>query len=401
MTTLSKAKRKQRLTEFTVRQARPAPGAYAIWDTHQHGLALRVQPTGGKAWVVVYSRHGRSRWLTIGDANAIALADARMLAQETMLAVARGGDPAAEKRAERSGGTFAELADKYVEQHARKYNRSWRQGEHLVRRHALPALGKLPAASITRADIKQMVARIKAPMVANQTLAAVSAVFSWGLRENVITINPCKLVEKNPVRSRERVLSESEVPLFWQALGELEPVTGAALKMILLSGQRPGEVCAMRREHIIDGWWTMPGEPVPGIWPGTKNGQSHRVWIPAPARALIAGDDSPGFVFPAPRGSGPISNLPRAMVTVCTKTGIKPAVRPHDLRRTHGSTITAMGFGRDAMNRIQNHREGGIADVYDRHGYEGEIKTIMESVANKIMVLVEGKDDGKVLPFAR
>src|SRR5262249_8283262 len=42
---------------------------------------------------------------------------------------------------------------------------------------------------------------------------------------------------------------------------------------------------------------------------------------------------------------------------------------PHDLRRTHGGTITKLGFGREAMNRIQNHKEGGIASVYDRFEY--------------------------------
>ena len=72
---------------------------------------------------------------------------------------------------------------------------------------------------------------------------------------------------------------------------------------------------------------------------------------------------------------------------------------PHDLRRTHGTTITALGFGRDAMNRVQNHKEGGIASVYDRHGYAEENKRIMESVAQRIMALVEGGDDAKVLPF--
>ena len=51
--------------------------------------------------------------------------------------------------------------------------------------------------------------------------------------------------------------------------------------------------------------------------------------------------------------------------------------------------ITALGFGRDAMNRIQNHKEGGIASVYDRHQYADENKRVMEAVAAKIMALVE------------
>jgi integrase len=393
---------KRRLTELAVKKAKPQAEGYLVWDTQQRGLGLRVWPTGKKSWYAVYSRHGRPRWLYLGDANAIGLADARTLAAEAMLAVARGVDPAAEKKAERSAGTFADLATKYVDQYAKRNNKSWAQAEALVRRHALPRWGKLQASSITRGDVKTMMAKIEAPSVANQTLAAVSAIFSWGMKEEIVAANPCKLVERNSMRSRERVLSESEVPLLWKALDNIDPVSATALKVILLSGQRPGEVANMRREHIVDGgWWTMPGEPIADIWPGTKNSASHRVWLPKAAQALLgdSANNGIGFVFAGPRG-GPVSHLDAAMRHICTKLSIERAT-PHDLRRTHGSTITALGFGRDAMNRIQNHREGGIADVYDRHRYEAETKTIMESVASKIMALIEGESGGKVLPFAR
>ena len=392
--------RKRRLTELGVRKARPEKAAYLIWDTLQRGLALRVQPTGSRSWVVVYSRYSRPRWLHLGKADAIALGDARMLAAKAMLNVAEGKDPAADKKAERGAGTFADLASKYVEQYAKKHNKSWKQAAALVNRFALPRWGKLQAASITSADVKAMMAKIEAPIIANQTLAALSAIFSWGVREEVVAANPCKLVERNPTKSRERVLSQSELPSFWQAFNKLDPVRGAALKAILLLGQRPGEVIHMRREHLKDGWWEMPGEPANG-WPGTKNADSHRVWIPKPAQELLAdsGPSTTGFVFADPHG-GPINRVDHAMRSICAKLKLERAT-PHDLRRTHGSTITAMGFGRDAMNRVQNHKEGGIADVYDRHRYETETKTIMESVAAKIMALVESQESGKVVPFAR
>src|SRR5262245_34236581 len=86
---------KRKLTELSVRKLPPAAATYLVWDTHQRGLAIRIQPTGRKSWYVVYSRRGRPRWLRLGDAGAIGLADARTLAAEAMLAVARGKDPAA------------------------------------------------------------------------------------------------------------------------------------------------------------------------------------------------------------------------------------------------------------------------------------------------------------------
>ena len=115
---------KRRLTELSVRKLPPAAASYLVWDTHQRGLAIRIQPTGRKAWYVVYSRRGRPRWLHLGDAGVIGLADARQMAAEALLAVAKGKDPAAEKRAERGAGTFAELAERYVEHYAKRRNKS-------------------------------------------------------------------------------------------------------------------------------------------------------------------------------------------------------------------------------------------------------------------------------------
>jgi integrase len=274
----------------------------------------------------------------------------------------------------------------------------------LIRRYVLPRWGKLQASAITRADVKAMMARIEAPILANQTLAAVSAIFSWAVKEEILPTNPCKLVPRNAVSSRERVLSDSELPKFWKAFDGLDLMRGSALKAILLLGQRPGEISHMRREHIRDGWWEMPGTPTPDGWPGTKNAASHRVWLPAPAQALLAeliNDDAcSGFVFTGSRGR-PISGLDAAMRSICARLGVERAT-PHDLRRSHGTRLTALGFGRDAMNRIQNHKEGGIASIYDRHGYAEETKRVMEAVASKIMSVVQGESQIKnILNFHR
>jgi integrase len=86
------------------------------------------------------------------------------------------------------------------------------------------------------------------------------------------------------------------------------------------------------------------------------------------------------------------------MRNICRKLGIERAT-PHDLRRTFGSTVTALGFGRDAMDRILNHKSRSVATVYDRHGYGQEDQRIMEAVASKIMTLVQGAAAGNVVSF--
>ena len=389
------------LSEQFVQKQKGGDRTTLWWDAAQRHLALRIQTTGSRAWYVVYSRHGRPRWLRLGDARSIGIKDARVMAAETMLSVDKDDkDPAAERRAERGKGTFEELAARYLE-HAKKKNKSWKQAEFLVRRYLLPKWGKLQVGAIGRADVKRVHEKIKAPALANQVLAAASAIFSWAAEEEIIAANanPCRLVKRNPTQTRERRLSDTEITKFWKAFDDAGLVRSTALKTILLTGQRPGEVSHMRREHIVDGWWEMPGDPVPALgWPGTKNAASHRVWLPAPVLELLAElDDEPpatGFVF-----AGGRNRLAAAMQGICAKLKAERAT-PQDLRRTHGTTTTGLGFGRDAMNRIQNHKEGGIDSVYDRHEYAVENQTIMEAVASKIMALAEGTQaDANVLPM--
>jgi integrase len=382
--TASREPNRRNLTELFVRKVTADTTPINVWDEKERGLVLRVHPTGKRSFKYVYSRRGRPRWYHLGD---VGLADARRMVAKVKLAVAEGKDPAAERKAERGAGTFAELAERYVEQYAKKKNKSWRQAGALVRKHLIPYWDKYDAKSITRADVRAVMARIEAPVVANQTKAAASAIFSWAVKQEILTANPCAGVDDNETRSRDRVLSDSEVPKFWAAFDSAGLVRSSALKAILLTGQRPGEVSHMRREHIVDGWWQMPGAPDAKLgWPGTKNGESHRVWLPEAARDIIAEvDGGDGFVFGGRRA---VRDLDGAMRAICTELRVNEKATPHDLRRTHGTTVTRLGFGRDAMNRIQNHREGGIGSVYDRHEYADENKKVMEAVAEHIVQLV-------------
>ena len=212
---------KRRLSVLYVEKVRPQARAFLVWDVDQKGLALQVQPSGHRAFKLIYRHHNRPRWFHIGDAKAIGLADARTKAAELMLAVIRDGkDPAAEKRTGRQFTTFAALASRYVEEYAKRKNKSWRQADALVRRYLLPVWGELDASAITRADVRAVLGKINAPVVANQVLASASAIFTWATRQEILTNNPCRGVERNETVSRERVLSDAEVPLFWQAFGD-------------------------------------------------------------------------------------------------------------------------------------------------------------------------------------
>ena len=368
--TPARAVNKHKLTDVFVSSRKGGDRDELIWDLKQPGLALSVRTTGKKSWKVIYRFDGRPRWLHLGDARSIGLADARRMTAKTMLDVAEGKDPISERKAKKDSGSFAELAAEYVKLYARKHNKSWQGTEKLVARYLLPRWGRMKAGAISRADVRAMMVRIEAPITANQVLASASAIFSWAVRQEILSLNPCHGVDRNPTNDRERVLADGEVAQLWP---RLDP----ALKLLLLTGQRPGEVAAMQRDHIVDGFWQMPGKPI-GNWPGTKNGRDHRVALSKPALELIE-------AHLAARSSAQTSSL--RLRQLVAELGLERAT-PHDLRRSALTWITRLKFGRDAMDRIANHRKGGITDVYDRHGYEAEDKRIMAAVARHVLYVV-------------
>jgi integrase len=394
--TAAAAPTRRNITDLSARKAVKRDRAYLIWDMRQPALALQVQPSGHRAWKCIYRFHGRPRWYHIGDASKLGIKDARKLATGLVAQVANEIDPQAVKRAHRGAGTFGELRERYLEEYAKKRNKSWPQADRLVRKHLAPRWDKLTAAKITKSDVKAMFRSLEeTPVLANQVLAAGSAIFTWAIKEEVagVTVNPCSKIERNETSERERVLSDTEVAIFWKRFDDLDPVKAAALRTVLLTGQRPGEVAAMRREHVKDGWWEMPGEPIKKLgWPGTKNGENHRVWLVQAVREMIDLEGE-GFVFENSEGNS-VGPLDDAMRDVCAALGLdeKSKVTPHDLRRTCGTTITRLEFGRDAMDRILNHADNNeVTGVYDRYTYEREDKRIMEAVSLHLLALASGK----------
>src|SRR5262245_15125513 len=154
--TPARAPNKRRLSDAFIKTVRPdLERIVVIWDTLQRGLVLAVQPSGHLAWKCVYTIRGRGpRWYHLGNARAIPLVDARRMAGKVMVAVAEGKDPHADRLALRGRGSFEQVAGRYLEEHAKKKNKSWRQADALVTKYLLPRWAKLDVGSIRRADIK-------------------------------------------------------------------------------------------------------------------------------------------------------------------------------------------------------------------------------------------------------
>jgi integrase len=393
---------RRKLQDAWVRHAgRTEDRSYLVWDSRQPALAVQFQaaPSSHRAFKVIYRFHGRPRWFTIGDATKISVEDARRQATVVMGQVSAERDPAAEKKTHRGDGTFGQLREKYLEECAKKRNKSWRQGKKLADGY-LAKWDRVQASSVTKSDVKALHRALgDRPSLANQVLAAASAIFSWAVREDVagVTVNPCAGIERRETSERERVLDDGEVPRVWAALRDVDPVKCLALRTVLLTGQRPGEVAAMRREHVRDGWWLMPGEPDPKTqWPGTKNSRSHRVFLARALRDMLDLDGGEGFVFANSQGNS-VGPLDDAMRNVSAALRLDEAARPHDLRRTFGTTVASLEYTRDDMDRILNHVKRSVTDIYDRHKYAKRDERIMEAVCARLLQLAEGRPADNVV----
>jgi hypothetical protein len=239
---------KRKLTDRKVASLKANGSTTIIWDTAQRGLGLRIQPSGHKSWVVVYRHHRKPRWLTL---PLVPVQAAREKATEVMLAVLRGQDPAPERK-DGPPIFFGTLAQRYVEQHSSKKNKSWKHASRLVQRYLLPSWANVDAATITRADVRAVISKISAPALANQVRLAASAIFTWAVSQDLVQHNPCTGIEGTARASRERILSDAEVRLFIAAFRQAGNA-GRTLQLILFLGARPGEVARMRHEHILMG----------------------------------------------------------------------------------------------------------------------------------------------------
>src|SRR3984893_893116 len=208
-----------KITKRSVDALRPTEdGREAVlWDAELKGFGVRVQRGSVKSYILHYrlgpGRGAPLRKLTIGRHGSPWTPETARKEAKTLLGMIEdGADPAADKMARREAPTIAELAERFLAEHAEAKRKGSTAAEYrrLLDRIILPALGKRKVADVTRADMTKLHhANRAAPYPANRVLAVLSKIFNlaerWGLRADGST--PCRHVEKFAERKRERMLS--------------------------------------------------------------------------------------------------------------------------------------------------------------------------------------------------
>lgn len=235
------------------------------------GLRLLAHPTGTRSWLVKYQIGSgttrRERSFGIGafksskadkDVPGLKLAEAAARAAEILANARSGVDPSGEKQAARETGSFEAVTGQWLTFKAE----DGRSKDYLADNKQ--RLGRLPewfaaknARDITRADVSEVVKRLIARGVkieANRTQAFISSVLSWAADNELVKENVALgLKKRGKEQPRERTLSDGELKTLWEGVDDI-PATEAtkiAIKLCIVTGQRPKEVCELRKDRLV------------------------------------------------------------------------------------------------------------------------------------------------------
>jgi len=287
-------------------------------------------------------------------------------------------------------------------------------------------LGSRKARDVTRRDliafldgIVDGVGRDKgAPVTANRVHALLVQMFNWAAAKDIIPASPMAGVERpgGEERPRNRVLAADEIRTLWAKLdtAEMAEPTRLALKLLLVTAQRRGELTFARWSHFdLDGkLWTIPVELLKSSHSRRERPQPHQVPLSALALKLLGQlkeiTGKAVYVLPQradPKKDAPYSErvLSRAVRENRGHFGANDPERsftPHDLRRTAASFMTKLRIPRLHVEKVLNHSTGDIAEVYDRHDYLPEKREALETWATHLTNIIEGREQ-KVVPLER
>ncbi|MDI9848900.1 integrase arm-type DNA-binding domain-containing protein [Rhodoblastus sp. 17X3] len=255
---------------------------YEVRDTSLPGFGIRVAVTGGKTWFVMGRVSDKQLRHTIGTYPIISLAEARNVARTILRDMQLGTYEKPE--AKTKPATLGDVMKDFIDIYAKPKNRSWKSQQATLRKFA--SLEDRPIAEITRADVVKVLDQVAtngAPTGANHAMAVIKKLFAWALDRGVIENHPIAGM-KAPAksRSRDRILTDDEIKGLWAATADIGFPFGPAYQLLLLTGQRRGEVTGMKWSQLdfVRAVWTIPAEMA-------KNGRAHEVPLSSMALDII------------------------------------------------------------------------------------------------------------------
>ena len=408
-----------KITKRVVDGVEPWGATYLVRDSEVKGFVLVVTPAGAKSYAVDYragsGRGSPKRRLTIGKHGSPWTPEtARIEAKRLLAEVAAGRDPATARQEDRKALTFGELIDLYLREGVgHKKNSTLKADRGRIEHHLRPLLGKLRADRIVRADVERMRNAVTAGKtaeriesgekrrsgsmatggkgVAAQCVALVGALFAFAVERALCADNPARGVKKAPVRKVERFLSGAEIARLAEALdAEAQrsgnPYPSAAIKLLLLTGCRRGEIVDLRWDHVDFEHECLR-------LPDSKTG-AKVVYLNAPARVLLQElprmTDNPR-VIPGMRADSASAAIENAWERVRAAAGLV-GVRLHDLRHSFASVAAAGGLSLPIIGALLGHKHATTTARY-AHLSADPLRAANDAVGARIAAAMSRKTE--------
>jgi integrase len=383
----------------------PASGEVKVWDTELRGFVVRVRASGRRWFAVEWMRERRTRRLSLGEFGPVTVDQARERARDLLSRVSRGEDPATERADEKAAPTFADLARRYLEEHAgpKKKRSSVEGDERILRLYVLPALRRRKVAAVGLKEVSDLHHSLRAkPVQANRVLALVSKMLNlaetWGLRP--LHSNPCPRIARYRESKRERFLTGAELRRLGDALSAVErdrsedPSAVLAIRLLLLTGARRDEILNLRWRDVDLDTGTLN-------LPDSKTGKKSIPLGPAAVEVLAAAPRLEGspYVIPGRRLAGRFVGLQRPWARIRERAGLE-GVRLHDIRHSFASVGVAANLGLPVLGAILGHRHPATTARY-AHLDDDPRRAAAALISNQIAADLNGQPAGEVIPFRK
>jgi len=418
---------KKKLTDAAVsRLTPPASGQIDFWDALTPGFGVRISHGGTRTWLVQARILKNGSWkqtrITLGRYPAMTLGEAREAARDAQKDAQAGKDPRGRAKQDKaaleeaSRNTWAASAEMFLA----KYPKSEGLREATVRDYRRALQGPdvqdwadRPVASISRKEIKARLNTVadRAPTHANRLRAYWGKFFNWLVDNDRIEASPVIGV-KRPVKEkrRDRFLSELEIPDVWQAFDAAGTAFSSMMKILLLTGQREGEIAALTWSEVVD----LDGDD-PRIELSaerTKNGEPHLIPLPPQAVEIIQAQSRLKhgiYVFTSDGGKTHLKGFSKGKAKIDASLEDADiqieAWRIHDLRRTVATGLSEwLEIEPHIVESILNHISGfraGVAGTYNRALYLPQRKASLASWANHIDGLLGKAAGGNVVTLRK
>lgn len=365
-----------RLTDKTLHALKvPKAGAVIYHDDLIPGFGVRVSEGGTKSFVLT---HGpRRQRETVGRVGILGLSEARGEARRRLAEYTLG-------RTQPLAISWNDALEDYLAQ--LKPTVRWRTHAdygYILKRHF--RYGATRLSEVTPHEIQKCIEKLsETPAMQQRAFVVLRTFIHWAHRRHYLEQNPMERMKApHPYIPRERILTDEELRRVWNAAGEDD--FGKIVKLLILTGQRRGEITALTGAMVSAETITLPSTL-------TKNGRTHTIPLGMRTRELLGNSRRAEICyFPARGKATPFNGFSKSKGKLDNRCGVLDWTL-HDLRRTFASGLASLGIALPVIERLLNHVSGtfgGIVGVYQRYDFMPEMREAIGKWENHIKTLCE------------